>query len=89
MKSISESDTASDDAQTNHDTLWKVCLRDDDSAHVLQDLHEHCVFLGRGEAPAHISQGRVNAFDIELVFQRDRDSMQGTLELSGFCKLDV
>lgn len=76
-------------SHTNHDTLWNVRLRNDDSTHFLQDLHDHRVFLGRGKGPAHVSQGRVNALDVELVFQRDWNSMQGPFKLSSLCKIGI
>lgn len=63
---------------TYHDTLWKVGLANYDSTQLLQDVDQHRI-LGRWlERPASVAKSSIVAFDVELVFQADWDSVKGS-----------
>ena len=74
---------------TDHNTLREIRLSDDNGTHLLENLNKHGIVFGWSKGSAHISQSRVDAFNVELIFQRDRDSMQWSSELSGIFKLGI
>lgn len=70
-------------SDTNHNTLWKVRLRNENHSRVFQDLHQQSVFLCSLKRQANISKRRVVAGNIELIFQCHAYAVQGAFGLSG------
>lgn len=62
---------------TYHNTLREVCLCDYDGAQSEHHAHYGGIFACRRERSANIPDCRVEALDIELIFERNRQSMEG------------
>lgn len=75
--------------QAYHDTLAKVCFGNDNGAHILQHLHEHCILTSGFERSSNVSQSRVNVLDVELIFECDGDAMERALELLRAAEFDI
>lgn len=74
---------------TNHDTLRQVCFCNDDGTQVLEDLNEDRIFLRGTKRPSDIPQRGINALQIELIFEGDRDSMERTFGPLGSFEMGI
>lgn len=61
-----------------HDALGKVRLCNYDRAQTTHNDNDCCVFTGRRECSTHVSHSRVETLDVELVLERNGQSVKGT-----------
>lgn len=67
---------------THHDALRKIGFANHDGTQLPQYIYENCVFGGWFERSAGITKGSVVTFDVELIFQANRDTVERSSGLS-------